>query len=51
MFDPQASGGLMISLKKGEAVFCLGQMEKKVIDARIIGEVSKESSTGFLDII
>ncbi len=51
MFDPQTSGGLMISLKKDEAVFCLGQMEKKGIDARIIGEVSKESSTGFLDII
>ncbi len=51
MFDPQTSGGLMISLQKDEAISCLGQMEKKGIDARIIGEVSKESSTGFVDII
>lgn len=51
MFDPQTSGGLMISLKKQEAPFCVAQMEKKGINARIIGEVSKESSTGFLDMI
>ncbi len=51
MFDPQTSGGLMISLKKQEAPFCVAQMEKKGINARIVGEVNKESSTGFLDIL
>ncbi len=51
MFDPQTSGGLMISLKKEEADSCVSQMEKKGINAMVIGEVSQESSTGFLDII
>ncbi len=51
MFDPQTSGGLMISLKKEDAPFCVAQMEKKGIKARIIGEVTQESTTGFLDII
>ena len=51
MFDPQTSGGLVICLKKQDAPTCVEQMEKKGINARIVGEVSKESSTGFLDII
>jgi selenide,water dikinase len=51
MFDPQTSGGLMISVEKKEADSCVAQMKKKGLNARIIGEVSKESSTGFLDII
>jgi selenide,water dikinase len=51
MFDPQTSGGLLISLKKKDAFSCVEQMEKKGISAWIVGEVSKESDTGFLDII
>ncbi len=51
MFDPQTSGGLMISVEKQEALLCVAQMEQKGINAGIIGEVSKESNTGFLDII
>jgi selenide, water dikinase len=51
MFDPQTSGGLVISLRKKDASSCVEQMEKKGISAWIIGEVSKESPTGFLDII
>jgi len=51
MFDPQTSGGLLISLKKEQAPFCVAQMEKKGINTKIVGEVIKESSTGFLDII
>jgi selenide,water dikinase len=51
MFDPQTSGGLMICVEKKAAISCVAQMDKKGIDARIIGEVSKESSKGFLDII
>jgi selenide,water dikinase len=51
MFDPQTSGGLLISVKKEQTLFCVSQMEKKGINAKIVGEVIKESSTGFLDII
>jgi len=51
MFDPQTSGGLVISLKKEDADFCLEQLGNKGINTRIIGEVTKDSSTGFLDII
>lgn len=51
MFDPQTSGGLLISLKTEDAPFCVAQMEKIGINARVIGEVTKENSTGFLDII
>ncbi len=51
MFDPQTSGGLMICLEKKEASACLDQMEKKGIKAWTIGEVSQDSTQGFLDII
>lgn len=51
MFDPQTSGGLLICLKKEDAGPCLSQMEKKGINARIIGEVTRDSTTGFLDIM
>ncbi len=51
MFDPQTSGGLLISLEKKDAGSCVEQMEKKGISAWVIGEVSRESDTGFLDII
>jgi selenide,water dikinase len=51
MFDPQTSGGLMVCLKKEDAGLCVSQMGKKGINARIIGEVTRDSSTGFIDII
>ena len=51
MFDPQTSGGLLISLKTEDAPFCVTQMEKIGINACVVGTVTKESSTGFLDII
>jgi selenide,water dikinase len=51
MFDPQTSGGLMICLEKRMAGSWVAQMEKKGINAWIIGEVGKESARGFLDIV
>ncbi len=51
IFDPQTSGGLLISLKKQDAEAFVVQLGKKGMNARIIGEVMGDSTKGFLDII
>ncbi len=51
MFDPQTSGGLLISLAQEQTMDCMAQLSEKGISAGIIGKVKEESPTGFLDII
>ena len=51
MFDPQTSGGLLISLNKKDADTCVEKMKINGLNARIIGEISHDSNTGFLSII
>lgn len=51
MFDPQTSGGLIISLDKKEAAAFVEKMNANGQHAWVIGEISGHSSTGFLRII
>ncbi len=51
MFDPQTSGGLLISLNGKDAKNCLKKMETNGVEAWIIGEITHESPRGFLNII
>ncbi|MBU8910840.1 MAG: selenide, water dikinase SelD, partial [Desulfobacterales bacterium] len=51
MFDPQTSGGLLISLNKKDTGACLGKMKANGQSAWIIGEITHDSDTGFLNII
>jgi len=51
MFDPQTSGGLLISLNKKDAETCVEEMKTKGITAQIIGEITRDSHTGFLNLI
>jgi selenide, water dikinase len=50
-FDPQTSGGLMVSMDKKHAETCVEKLQNKGIDAAIIGEVNSDNSQGFLEII
>jgi selenide,water dikinase len=51
MFDPQTSGGLLISLNKKDAGTCVEKMKIKGINAWIVGEITGESDKGFLRLI
>jgi selenide,water dikinase len=51
MFDPQTSGGLLISLDKKKAEDCVQAMKIKGLNAWVIGEISRPCDTGFLRII
>ncbi len=51
MFDPQTSGGLLVSLDKNQAADCVQAMKINGLNAWIIGEISRENNTGFLRII
>jgi selenide,water dikinase len=51
MFDPQTSGGLLISLNEKDAEKCVGKMKTNGLNAWIIGEITHESDKGFLNII
>jgi len=51
MFDPQTSGGLLISLNKKEADLYVEKMKTNGLDAWIIGEILQDSDTGFLNLI
>jgi selenide,water dikinase len=51
MFDPQTSGGLLISLKKKDADACVEKMKINGQNAWIIGEITRESDTGFLSLV
>lgn len=48
LFDPQTSGGLVISLPEKKAKECLKAMQNEGVFASIIGEVSAESKDGYL---
>ncbi len=51
LFDPQTSGGLIISLKPEAAKECLKIMKNEGITAEIIGEVHGADACGHVDII
>ena len=46
MFDPQTSGGLLISVKKKDARDCLLAMQDRGIPAALVGEVTGDHSCG-----
>jgi len=50
MFDPQTSGGLIISLKKSTSQDCLSALHDNGIDARIIGDVEEDDACGLVTI-
>jgi len=51
MFDPQTSGGLLISVKKKDAQRCLLAMQDRGIPAALVGEVTGDHSCGRLTLI
>ncbi len=51
MFDPQTSGGLILSMRPGDASSCIDIMKDKGIRAEIIGEVRDNDHCGTLTII
>ncbi len=51
LFDPQTSGGLVVSMNKKEAEICLEKLINIGVDAEIIGEVDRDDSQGLLEII
>ncbi len=51
LFDPQTSGGLVISLKADAAKECLKIMKNEGIPAEIIGEVHGANNCGLVNII
>jgi selenide,water dikinase len=46
MFDPQTSGGLLISVKKQDVKDCLLAMQDRGIPAALVGEVTGDHSCG-----
>lgn len=50
MFDPQTSGGLLISLNKKNAEACVEKMKINGQNAWIIGEITRDNDAGFLRI-
>ena len=51
MFDPQTSGGLLISLNEKKSKICVEKMKTHGLNAWIIGEITHDSDTGFLNLI
>lgn len=51
IFDPQTSGGLVVSMNKIDAGNCLETLLDKGITAEIIGEVQADNKHGMLEII
>tara|TARA_B100000614_G_scaffold259819_1_gene285277 strand:+ start:78 stop:1037 length:960 start_codon:yes stop_codon:yes gene_type:complete len=50
LFDPQTSGGLLVSLPPDQTGLYLEQLEEKGISGRCVGRVKTEHINGFLDI-
>jgi selenide, water dikinase len=50
IFDPQTSGGLLISINEKNADTCLLEMLDNGINAALIGEVSEDNEDGFLSV-
>jgi selenide,water dikinase len=51
IFDPQTSGGLVVSLAEKDANVCLRAMIDEGIDASIIGEVTGNHQNGHVSIV
>ena len=51
LFDPQTSGGLIISLNPVDAIECLNIMKSEGVQAEIIGEVLGKNNCGHVKII
>ena len=51
LFDPQTSGGLVVSMNKKDAERCLEKLLNIGINAGIIGEVNRDDNQGLLEII
>jgi selenide,water dikinase len=51
MFDPQTSGGLLISVEKSKGKAFVEKMKTSGHKAWIIGEITHDSNSGFLNII
>lgn len=51
LFDPQTSGGLLISIPAHEAKACLAAMVDRGVEAAIVGEVSGESNCGKIECV
>lgn len=51
LFDPQTSGGLVVSMKKEETEICLEKLLDIGVNAEIIGEVNGDDNQGLLEII
>lgn len=51
LFDPQTSGGLVVSINQAEAGICLDKLVKAGVNAAIIGEVNENNQCGLLEII
>jgi selenide,water dikinase len=51
IFDPQTSGGLVVSLAEKDANVCLKAMIDEGIDASIIGEVTSNHQNGHVSIV
>jgi selenide,water dikinase len=48
LFDPQTSGGLLISISNKNTKPCIDAMRQNGVDARIIGEVTGDHENGFI---
>ncbi|VFQ42580.1 selenophosphate synthetase [Desulfoluna butyratoxydans] len=51
IFDPQTSGGLLVTLPASEAESCLSVMKGLGVEAAVVGEVAGESSCGSVECI
>ncbi len=51
LFDPQTSGGLVVSMNKKEAEICLEELLNIGVNAEIVGEVDRDDNQGLLEII
>jgi len=51
IFDPQTSGGLVVSLAEKDAMGCLKAMIDEGIDASVIGEVTGDHQNGHVSIV
>lgn len=51
MFDPQTSGGLLISLEKNAARDCLAALQDRGIAAALVGEVTGDHTCGTVTLV
>ncbi len=42
LYDPQTSGGLLVSINKDDAEDAIKELKEKKIDAKIVGQISKK---------